>query len=51
VPKVNLNGEPSLDVHKSKFDFVFGPEDQNDTVYEAVGRPLMDRAKAGQVFQ
>lgn len=48
-PKVSVMGKPKLEPTGFPLDLCFGPDATNDEVYEAVGRPLVGRAKAGQV--
>jgi hypothetical protein len=49
TPKVSLMGKPTLVPAASAFDFAFGEGESNEAVFEAVGRPLVRRALAGQV--
>jgi len=49
TPKVSLMGKPTIVPAPSAFDFAFGEAESNEAVFEAVGRPLVRRALAGQV--
>ena len=48
-PKVSLQGQPKLGKKSVVFDYVFGPEDSNGDVFQALGVPLIARAKEGMV--
>lgn len=47
--KVSLQGQPKLARASTTFDYVFGPADENEEVFRAIGSPLVQRAKDGQV--
>ena len=49
TPTVSMMGKPSLKSAVSPFDYAFAESESNETVYEAIGRPLVTRALAGQV--
>ena len=49
TPKVSLQGEPKLAKKTATFDYVFGPDDSNEAVFDAIGAPLVGRAKEGMV--
>lgn len=48
-PKVTLQGKTKLEPVKFKFDYAFGPDDQNDYLFEKVGKPIISKAVAGQI--
>eukprot|EP00357_Protocruzia_adherens_P002018 CAMPEP_0115024786 /NCGR_PEP_ID=MMETSP0216-20121206/33511_1 /TAXON_ID=223996 /ORGANISM="Protocruzia adherens, Strain Boccale" /LENGTH=543 /DNA_ID=CAMNT_0002399043 /DNA_START=69 /DNA_END=1700 /DNA_ORIENTATION=- len=41
VPKIGLTGSPQFSNNSFELDYAFGPEDDNDTVYAALGRPMV----------
>ena len=43
-PSFHLGSKPRLTAHKFKVDLAFGEEDDNNTVYDAVAKPLIDLA-------
>lgn len=47
--QVSVRGAPTLESSSSEFDFCFGPEEDNGTVFNQVGGPLTTRAMEGQV--
>jgi len=49
VPKVSITGRPRLDEAKSDLDYCWGPEADEDNIFDSVGRPLVERALDGQV--
>ena len=49
TPKVSLKGVPELTSKSNEFDYCFGPDEDNETVFAQVGRPLANRAMLGQV--
>ena len=49
TPSVSLQGQPKLTKKNSTFDYVFGPCDTNEDVFQALGIPLVQRAMEGMV--
>ena len=41
-PKLSIRQQPSMKSESHLVDYSFGPQDQNDTVYESVIYPLID---------
>ena len=49
VPRVSITGRPKLDESRSELDWTWGPNADEDNIFDAVGRPLVHRALDGQV--
>ena len=50
VPRVSITGRPKLDEARSELDWTWGPNADEDNIFDAVGRPLVHRALDGQVL-
>jgi kinesin family protein 2/24 len=48
-PKVGITGKPKIESAKFAFDYVFGKDSTNEEVYACTCKPLLERAKNGQV--
>jgi len=48
-PAVSMRGVPKLERASFPFDHTFGPTSTDDGIFERIGMPLVERAKAGQV--